>query len=139
MNSTVVCDGDSVIFLPTFGPRQVFPEGPVYITGSGSAMISQRKIAVVGDEKKIRCPAQYILPGYRPGRGVISIVQLDSSQIAPLVSAHKLIIKVGHCFYAQFQPTEPAIMIAMPNTPDNLTPGFGRGYFLAMQKIVSAG
>lgn len=52
MSKQLVVDGDTLLFEPLFGNRQVTILGPATIRGSGHPQIQGKKIVMVGDEKK---------------------------------------------------------------------------------------
>lgn len=138
MTSMVVVEGDVLVFEPMFGQRQLVLEEPAMMPGSGEATIEQRRICIVGDEKRVQWQAQYFIPGYTPGMGIVSIETLDSSQMAPCVTSGAPLILMGQRFVARFTPTVPATLSAPPNTPDTLAPSMGRGKFMSQQTLVSA-
>ncbi|OWO84300.1 hypothetical protein B5C26_04515 [Photorhabdus luminescens] len=138
MSKQVVVDGDNLLFEPLFGNRQVTLLGPATIRGSGHAQIQGKKIAIVGDEKKVQFQAQYITPSHPiPGMGMVTIAQLDASQQANFCRSTATVIVVGQQFTARFTPTQPA---NNPSSgPDVTTPSMGKGRFIANQYFVSAG
>ncbi|KGM28986.1 hypothetical protein KS18_04195 [Photorhabdus luminescens] len=138
MSKQLVVDGDNLLFEPLFGNRQVTILGPATIRGSGHAQIQNKKIAIVGDEKKVQLQAQYIAPGYPiPGTGIVTIAQLDTSQQANFCHSPATVIVVGQQFTARFTPSQPA------SNPSGITdvtaPSMGKGRFIASQYIVTAG
>ncbi|MDE9518066.1 hypothetical protein KKJ17_10020 [Xenorhabdus bovienii] len=139
MNNQLIVDGDSLLFEPLFGNRQVTILGPSTIRGSGHATIQGKKIVVLGDEKKVQFQAQYITPSHStPGTGIVTIAQLDTSQLVNYCRTPAMVIVVGQQFIARFIPTLPAIN---PSTglPDVTTPSMGKGHFIASQYIANAG
>jgi hypothetical protein len=139
MTSMVVVEGDAMVFEPMFGQRQVVLDEPAMMPGSGEATIEQRRVCVVGDEKRIQWQAQYFIPGYTPGTGIVSIETLDSSQMAPCVTSGAPLILMGQRFVARFTPMVPAALSSPPNTPDSMAPSMGGGQFMPQQTLVSAG
>jgi hypothetical protein len=139
MASLVAVHGTLLAFEPMFGQRQVVLAEPATIAGSGEATIEQRRVCVVGDEKRAQWEAQYFIPGYSPGTGLLSIEMLDGSQMAPCVISGAPLILMGQQFTARFTPTVPAVMAAPPNSPDPMTPSIGRGRIMPEQNLVSAG
>jgi hypothetical protein len=138
MSSLIICDGDQVTFNPMFGQRQVVPMKPAVISGTGIATILQRRMCVLGDEKRTQWPAQYFIPGYSPGTGMLSIESLDDSQIAHgTVSIQPLIVQ-GNLFKVRFIPQVLAMMTSPPGTPDTSAPGMGTGSFIPLQTFVRA-
>jgi hypothetical protein len=138
MNSLIICDGDEVIFNPMFGQRQVVLMKPAVVTGTGIATILQRRMCVLGDEKRTQWLAQYFIPGYSPGTGMLSIEALDDSQIAYGAMSTEPLITQGSLFKARFTPQMPAVMISPPGTPDTPAPGMGTGSFIPLQTFVRA-
>lgn len=138
MSEPVVSEGDRIVFHPMFGQRLVTLDGEATMIASGTARVAQRKIAVLGDEKRQRWPARYTLCGYIGGEGIVEIVQLTGGQIAPCTTAGAPIILQGQRFFARFTPTVPALLAAPPNTPDTMMPSMGQGYFIAQQTSVTA-
>jgi hypothetical protein len=139
MSSLVVVEGDCVAFEPMFGPRQVVLLEPAMLRGSGEATIEERCMCVVGDEKRVQWQAQYFLPGYTPGAGMVAIESLDGSQVAPCVTSGAALILIGQRCVARFRPTAPATLISLPNTPDVMTSSTGYGHFIPRQIVVYAG
>ncbi|CAQ84196.1 MULTISPECIES: hypothetical protein [Photorhabdus] len=138
MSKQLIIDGDSLLFEPLFGNRQVTILMPATIRGSGHAQIQGRKIAIVGDEKKVQLQAQYITPSHPvPGIGTVTIAQLDTSQQVNFCHSPATVIVVGQQFTARFTPSQPAIN---PSTgPDVTTPSMGKGRFIASQHTINAG
>ncbi|KAA1193604.1 hypothetical protein [Photorhabdus heterorhabditis] len=138
MSKQLIIDGDSLLFEPFFGNRQVTILGLATISGSGHAQIQGKKIAIVGDEKKVQLQAQYITPSHPiPGLGMVTIAQLDASQQVNFCRSPATVIVVGQQFTARFTPSQPA---SNPSTgPDITTPSMGKGRFIASQYIVNAG
>ncbi|MEK9495780.1 hypothetical protein V2H77_04820 [Photorhabdus sp. P32] len=138
MSKQLVVDGDSLLFEPLFGNRQVTILGPATIRGSGHAKIQDKKIVITGDEKKVQLQAQYITPSHPvPGKGIVTIAQLNASQQVNFCLTPATVIIVGQQFIARFTPTQPA---NNPSTgPDVTTPSMGKGRFIASQHTVSAG
>ncbi|MDE1482851.1 hypothetical protein [Xenorhabdus bovienii] len=138
MSKQLVVDGDSLLFEPLFGNRQVTILGPATIRGSGHAKIQGKKIVMQGDEKKVQFQAQYITPTHTiPGMGMVTIAQLDTSQQANFCRTPAMVIVVGQQFIARFTPTQPANSESAG--PDVTAPSMGKGRFIASQYIVSAG
>ncbi|TDB57286.1 hypothetical protein [Photorhabdus khanii] len=138
MSKQLIIDGDSLLFDPLFGNRQVTILGPATIRGSGHAQIQGKKIVIVGDEKKVQLQAQYITPTHPIlGMGMVTIAQLDASQQVNFCRSNAVVIVVGQQFTARFTPTQPA---NNPSTgPDVTTPSMGKGRFIAGQYAINAG
>ncbi len=137
-NQCIVIDGDLLQFNPQFGHRQVTPTGPATIRGTGHATINKRHVCVVGDEKKVQVPAQYTIPGYSPGMGVITIAVLAGDQQAPHCKSNAALILKGQQFTARFTPTQPAISATSPHPADAPAPSMGQGRFNTSQMFVKA-
>ncbi|PHM45264.1 hypothetical protein Xmau_00914 [Xenorhabdus mauleonii] len=138
MSKQLVVDGDSLLFEPLFGNRQVTVLGLATIRGSGHVTIQGKKTVMLGDEKKVQFQAQYITPSHPiPGMGTITIAQLDASQPINFCRTPAMMMAVGQQFIARFTPTQPA---NNPSTgPDVTAPSMGKGRFIASQYIVSTG
>jgi Contractile injection system spike tip protein len=139
MSSFVLIEGSTIVFEPMFGTRQVVLLAPATMVGNGEATIGGRRMCVVGDEKRMQWQAQYFIPGYTPGAGLVSIELLDGSQMAPCVMSGTPLILVGQQFTARFSPSAPAVMSAPPYAVDPTFPSMGRGCFMPPQTSVSAG
>ncbi len=139
MSSLVVASGDEMVFAPMFGARQVVLTEPATIVGTGQATINGRTVCVLGDEKRVQLLAQYMLPGYTPGMGLLSIESLSAGQWAPCTTSGEPLMLSGTMFNARFTPTVPAVMSSPPNTPDMMAPSMGQGRFIAQQVFVLAG
>ncbi|MBS9431068.1 hypothetical protein [Photorhabdus hainanensis] len=138
MSKQLVVDGDTLLFEPLFGNRQATILGPATIRGSGHAQIQGKKIVIVGDEKKVQFQAQYITPSHPvPGMGMVTIAQLDASQLVNFCRSPATVIVVGQQFIARFTPSQPA---NNPSSgPDVTAPSMGKGRFIASQYVVTAG
>ncbi|WP_118986951.1 hypothetical protein [Photorhabdus sp. CRCIA-P01] len=139
MSKQLIVDGDRLLFEPLFGNRQVtILLELVTIRGSGHAQIQDKKIAIVGDEKKIQLQARYITPSHPiPGMGMVTIAQLDASQQVNFCRSPATVMVVGQQFTARFTPTQPA---SNPSgVLDITTPSMGKGRFIASQHTVNAG
>ncbi|MGP0906565.1 hypothetical protein [Serratia sp. CY76391] len=132
-------DGDMLKFPPRFGDCIVTPVGPCLIGGSGEACITNKKICVLGDEKKVSIAATYTRPPYTtPGTGNITITALAADQQTGFATAITAIIVVGRQFVACFTPTSAAI--DPQGVPDSaLSPVSGAGSFVNSQSFVTAG
>lgn len=139
MSYPIICDGDGVQFSPMFGSRQVVLIEPAFVRGSGAITVMGRKACVAGDETRQSWAAQYFIPGYTPGYGMISIEMLDGSQVMPCITAETSLIIRGTEFTARFTPTALAVMSEAPYTPDVMATGMGKGCFIPQQVSVTAG
>lgn len=136
MSTLIICEGDEVTFDLVFGERTVTLIGPALMTGTGVASISRRRTCVLGDEKRTQWPAQYFIPGYSPGTGMLSIESLDDSQVSNGVLGGEPLIRQGSRFVACFRPQVLAVLSSLPNTPDSPAPSMGSGTFKPTQSFV---
>lgn len=140
MSEIIVLDGDTLQFDPMFGHRQVTVTGPALIRASGHATVENRRTCVLGDEKQVRVPAIYQIPGYSPGEGFLTIEALSGNQQAPrVVSGDAALLLKGQRFLARFTPARPAMTASVPVTPDSGSPTFGYGAFVTRQVLARAG
>lgn len=140
MSKHIVIDNDALLFDPMFGYRQVTVTGPAKIKGSGEATIGNKKICVLGDEKKVILDATYIAGAFSvPGQGKVTISLLSSDQQAVWCMSDQPVILVGQKFIASFTPTNPAKAPPPANTPDPVAPTPGSGKFINSQQFVTVG
>ncbi|MBD8109118.1 hypothetical protein [Erwinia persicina] len=138
MSTMVIIDGDPLQFSAQFGDSTVTPTGSLRISGSGEATIAEKKICIVGDEKKVSVAATYIKGAFTtPGKGTLTIVSLAADQQAAFATAQTPIIVRGSQFSAQFTPETPAQNPG--GQPAPMTPAAGTGTFTNMQSFVTAG
>lgn len=77
MSNWIVTDGNELKFDPQFGSNTVTPTEPCLIHGSGEASILNKKICILGDERRISISAVYTKPPYQtPGTGKITLTRL---------------------------------------------------------------
>ncbi|PHM60367.1 hypothetical protein [Xenorhabdus ishibashii] len=138
MSGQFIVDGDSLLFEPLFGDREVTILEPTIIRGNGHATIQGKKMVILGDEKEVEFEAEYITPEHPiPGMGIVTIAELDNSQQANFCRTPITAIVVGQQFTARFIPN---ILADNPETgPDVPEPSMGRGIFITSQYIVSTG
>jgi hypothetical protein len=138
----IVVNGDSLVFDPLFGNRQVTATGPARIVGTGQATVGGKKMCIAGDEGKIQVPADYVVPagGFANGKGVITIAALSPDQRANSAASGAALIVKGTKFQARFTPTVPAISPGVPPKPDPgfPSPSMGTGQFIATQNFAKA-
>lgn len=139
MSKYIVVDNDALLFDPAFGHRTVSITGPAKIKGSGKATIGNKKICVLGDEKKVSLNATYTIPGFSPGQGKVTISALTPGQPLAWCFSGQPVIAVGQKFIALFTPTNPAKGPPPGNTPDPTAPTPGTGKFVNSQQFVNAG
>lgn len=139
MSKLVVTDGDSLRFETNFGPNMVMPTVPCLIRGSGEANITNKKICVLGDEKKVSIAATYTKSTHpTAGTGNITITVLAADQQAAFATAKTPVIVVGSQFTARFTPISPAMDLQGKPDP-NMNPTEGSGKFINSQSFVTAG
>ena len=129
MTGPIVVSGAMLVFEPMFGPREVTLTEPAIIEGTGAIMIDGMRACQLGDEHIWMFPATYVLPGFDPGEGMVTIVELLTDQIAEGTGGPLPFITLGTQFMAQFIPEAPATQPGTPPVPDPSvgvpTPGFG--------------
>jgi hypothetical protein len=110
MSDFILLDGDSVMFLPTFGAAVVVVR-PGRLAGSGPASVGGKKICVYGDELKVTVPGcMYMTPQYSiPGIGTLKIAGLAGNQKAKKhKTGGKAVLLKGASFTAKFEVQSPA-------------------------------
>ncbi len=142
MKDIILCDGDLVMFEPTFGPAIVTMTGPVKITGSGLAKIGGKNICVMGDHLTVSGDCTYINGAFTtPGTGKLTIVSLLPPQMLPTISAgNKPMMVKGQKFIALFTRLSPALNTTGPSPLPDVTPMLpGNGMFMPSQFQVTGG
>lgn len=141
MMSLVIVDKDNLEFDQKFGNRTVSIIGSATISGSGHAEIGNKKVCVLGDEKKVVLQATYTIEGYvSPGQGLVTITALNGSQFTPgCTSNAPLIVEGEGTFAALFTPTTSAIGPPPASTPDVPAPTPGTGKLKHSQDSVKVG
>ena len=110
MADLILIEGDSVIFIPAFGPAIVVVQ-PGQMEGSGPATINGKKISVDGDETKVAVAGcTYMTPQYSiPGSGTLKIAALAGNQKATKTqTGGKAVLLKGGNFTAKFEVQNPA-------------------------------
>lgn len=110
MSDYILVDGDTVLFLPTFGAATVIPK-PGKLAGSGPATFLGKKVCVAGDEGKVEVAAcDYMTPQYSiPGKGTLKIAALASAQTAQKTqTGGTAMLLLGGKFTAKFEVQVPA-------------------------------
>lgn len=139
MSNIVIVDGDQLVFEKIFGAYTVIPIGATLINASGEASINNKKICILGDEKKVSIKAAYTSPGFPiSGDGTITIAALAPDQQAPFATATTPVIVVGSRFTALFTPGKPAGNAQSGLEPAPV-PSTGSGQFTHSQSFVTAG
>ena len=135
MADFILIDGDTVIFMPSFGPATVVVQ-PGTISGSGPATINDKAMCVEGDEDQVSVPGcAYVSGAYTiPGTGTLKIASLAQDQIATkTTSGNKAVLLKGTNFTAKFEVQSPAQSPppgAGSPTPDTMTQYSGSGMFI---------
>jgi hypothetical protein len=110
MADLILIDGDSVMFISTFGAAIVVVQ-PGKLEGSGPATINGKKICVEGDESKVEVAGcTYMTPQYSiPGSGTLKIDSLAGDQKASKTyTGGKVVLLKGGNFTAKFEVQSPA-------------------------------
>jgi hypothetical protein len=140
MESFILLDGDTVMFLPAFGPAMVTVL-PGRMTGSGgspgsaSDLIQGRRPCIEGDERSVMVAGCSYMAGPHtiPGIGTIRIERLAPDQIAQSTRlGGKRALLVGSLFTARFDVQAPARMFVPPGqyVPDATPFYLGQGRFV---------
>ncbi|MFI8415498.1 hypothetical protein ACQKDS_03420 [Serratia sp. NPDC078593] len=139
MSNLVMTDGDSLKFETLFGINTVTPTEPCLIRGTGEANILNKKICILGDEKKVSISATYTTPTHQvKGTGTITITALAADQQAEFATTRTPVIVVGSQFTALFTPGSPASDPQLGPDP-NPAPAPGSGKLINSQSFVTAG
>lgn len=142
MPDFILLDGDSVMFLPTFGAAVVVVR-PGRLAGSGPASVGGKKICVDGDEVKVSVPGcMYMTPQYSiPGMGTLKIAGLAGNQKAKKhKTGGKAVLLKGTKFTARFEVQNPAQQPSpSPGSPvPDATPQYsGNGMFVTTNTRVT--
>ncbi|MGR9014461.1 MAG: hypothetical protein ACU83U_12530 [Gammaproteobacteria bacterium] len=110
MPDSILVEGDSALFMPTFGAAIVVVR-PGDLEGSGPATIAGKKICVDGDEKNVSVPGcVYMTPQYCiPGTGTLEIDALaDDQKAGKTKTGGKPVLLKGSEFSANFSVQTPA-------------------------------
>jgi hypothetical protein len=110
MGDFVLMDGDTVLFLPTFGAA-VVAVMPGRLKGSGPATVGAKKICIEGDEGQVSVAGcSYLTPQYSiPGVGTLKIDALAADQKARTSkTGRKAVLVKGSKFTAKFEVQSPA-------------------------------
>lgn len=135
----MLVDGDTVIFLPAFGPAIVAVR-PGSLSGSGPAKIGGRPACVEGDESKVSVPGcTYFTPQYLfPGVGTLKIQSLGpDQQTQTSQTGGKPMLLKGSSFTASFEVESPAQQ-PPPGPPDTMLTYTGSGMFVTSNAAVRA-
>lgn len=136
MSDYVLRDGDKAQFNPAFANRTLMQPAQGTITGKGHPTIAGKRVCVLGDETSVIVQnVSYLIPGFNPGKGTLTIKSLNADQQSRVTtSGGKRVLLRGSQFIAQLQPTQPAMSMGSPSTPEpNLAPTIGTGMFIHSQ------
>lgn len=142
MADFVLIDGDTVTFVPAFGPANVIVQ-PGKIKGTGPAKLKSKKVCVAGDEKKVKVQncAYTALDFIIPGMGTLKIEALGGDQKAQKTkSGGKLVLLVGQQFTAVFEVQSPAKKqppAPGPLIPDPMKKYSGQGMFTTTNTVLT--
>ncbi|MEM8641104.1 MAG: hypothetical protein AAGG51_20165 [Cyanobacteria bacterium P01_G01_bin.54] len=131
MSNFILLDGDTVNFLPNFGPAMVQVQSGT-LQGTGKGMVMGQAICIEGDETAVAVPGcPYTAGAYSvPGSGTLKIAALAADQIA--TKTHSLgpaVLLQGSQFTAQFEVQTPAQQPPPAATPDPNLVYQGQGSF----------
>lgn len=134
MLDSILTSGDRAMFNPNFAKATVIvPPAGVVLTGTGIPTVNNKKICVVGDEKKVIVfGCSYTSPPFiTPGAGILSIQSLATNQKSRKVkSKRKAVLLKGNMFNARFKVTVAATQPSAPAPiPDPMRFYPGTGYF----------
>ena len=133
MSKSILVEGDSVVFLPNFGPAVVIPQ-PGTLHGSGPGTYRGKKICVEGDEKSVSVPGcVYLTPTHPiPGTGTLKIAALGDGQTATKTkTGGKAVLLKGGNFTAKFTVQIPAELETVSGpVPDTTLNYSGMGQFI---------
>ncbi|MCG8700919.1 MAG: hypothetical protein MI922_22900 [Bacteroidales bacterium] len=104
----IIVDGDNVEFSFVGVTIQV---PPVKIESSGNIKISNRRVCLEGDEKKIMKQCPYFTTSHpTPGIGLLTIKQLSENQLSghSKIGGKRILMK-GSTFQWEFKATQPAM------------------------------
>lgn len=133
----ILLDGDTVQFLPSFGPATVVVR-PGRLDGSGPSTFNGKKVCVAGDEDAVQVQGCMYMSGAFsiPGTGTLKIDRLGNDQTAQHTqSGGKKMLLKGAMFQAKFEVQSPA---QQPNpngppVPDPMSQYMGgQGQFITM-------
>jgi len=139
----VLVDGDTVNFLPSFGPAIVVVR-PGRLAGSGPAKIGGKAACVEGDESRVNVPGcMYSTPQYSmPGVGTLKIQSLAPNQRTETdKTGGKAMLLKGSSFKASFEVQSPAKQPPPgPGSPipDTMLMYTGTGMFVSANATVRA-
>ena len=132
MADFILKDGDTVVFMPSFGSATVVVQTGT-LSGSGPAEIGGSAMCVEGDEDQVSVPGcAYISGAFTiPGTGTLKISSLAQDQIATkTTTGNKAVLLKGGNFTAKFEVQSPAKVPPTVNTPDPVTEYTGSGSFI---------
>lgn len=110
MSDYILIDGDTALFMPTFGAATVVPQ-PGTLEASGPATVNGKKLCVEGDEKNVSVAGcVYMTPQHSiPGSGTLKVAALAGDQKATkTTTGGKTVLLKGSSFTAKFEVQSPA-------------------------------
>ena len=110
MSDYVLIDGDTALFMPSFGAATVVVR-PGSITGTGPATFGGKALCIDGDEDSVSVAScTYITPQYSiPGMGTLEIAALAGDQVAAKTNTGQTkVLLVGTTFTAKLSVSSPA-------------------------------
>lgn len=140
MEDFILVDGDTVVFLPSFGAATAVPQ-PGTLEGSGPATLDGKKLCVDGDEGKVSVSGVvYMTPQYSiPGTCTLKIDALGGDQKATKTNTGgKAVLLVGSTFTAKLEVQGPAMQPPPgPGSPiPDPTPSYsGSGMFVTTNTL----
>ena len=111
MSDFILVDGDTVTFMPSFGPAIVVV-APGTLSGSGPAKIGGKAACVDGDETNVQVQGCAYTSGAftTPGVGTLMIDALGGDQKAQETKTGGTVVLLkGSTFTAKFEVTAPAV------------------------------
>ena len=142
MSDFVIVDGDTAVFMPSFGPATVVVL-PGQITGSASPGFTGKALCVEGDESSVEVAGcAYMTPQYSiPGTGTLKIDGLASDQVAQKsTSGGTALILKGSSYTAKFEVQSPAQQPTPSGSPvPDSSPSYtGSGQFITTNTKLKA-
>ncbi len=143
MADYVLIDGDTAVFMPSFGAATVVVQ-PGTLAGSGPPTIGGKPICIEGDESSVSVPGcMYMTPQHSiPGVGTLEIKALASDQVATktTIAGTPVMLKGGN-FEAVFKVDSPAMQPPPgPGSPipDSSPDYSGQGMFINSNQTIRA-
>ena len=140
MADYVLIDGDTAVFMPTFGAATVVVQ-PGTLSGTGDGTVGGKKMCIEGDEGSVSVPGcTYLTPQYSiPGVGTLEIDSLAGDQTATKTNTSgTAVLLVGGSFTAKLTVSSPAMQPPPgPGSPipDSTTEYSGQGQFVTTNTL----